>query len=192
MELWLDLDNTLVCAMPGYFREHPPAALLRPEGKDPTPQSPAYYLYPRPGLRALLEPLAAQPGVRVHLWTAGRRRYGERILAALGVRALFGAVRGYEDCTIIGKVAHKDLSQLSGEVVFVDDKPERIQPHGARLLAIAPFTGQPEDTRLSLLREGLLSPSPPPGWETALAAPVNKHWVRDRGWRWVYDWEGRR
>lgn len=190
MQLWLDLDNTLVCAMPGFFVEHPPVGVLAREGGPPSPERPIYYLYPRPGLVELLAQVSALPGATVHLWTAGRRRYAERILDALGVRPLLGQVLGYEDCTLVEGKPHKDLGRLdAAEALFVDDRPRTVLARGVDVLSIGSFTGEPDDDRLVWLRRGLCGEAPS-GWRARVSAPVERNWPRARSWAWVYDWSG--
>ena len=199
LHLWLDLDNTLICAMPGYFPEHLPDAVLRPEARQAPPEAPTYALYVRPGLQPLLSWLALDTRVRLGLWTAASSAYAEAILRMIGVRSCFSAVLGGEAC----HQGVKDLAVLAArgvplaQTVVVDDHPERIEAHAAAVLPIAPFRADPTDRALAALSaavEALLE-----GDDDTLAAAqvamlrsTGDRWHEARGWRWVYDPTGAR
>jgi len=169
----------------------------------PTRKCPVYSVYPRPGLKAFLEQAAMLPNMTINVWTAGRRSYAESIFQALALRSRFTHVWGYEDCvvdpdakpTYRKDLAKRILAGLSSEqLMFVEDKPEVVISHGATVVAIAPFTGSPEDDALTVL-SGVVS-SWAKGERISKAALIGLNaqpqgdWWRKRGWRWVYDWAG--
>lgn len=207
MTVVFDLDNTLVCAMPGYFRELEPKATLAPEqwcSKRPIPSdAPRYRVYPRPGAAELVRKLAAEPDARLVLWTVASVTYARAILDVMGILECFETIWGTESCDereLDGRTVRlKDVRRLerlgltTSEVVFFDDRPTRVVAHDARLVPIGPFTGEPGDAAMGHVRALLaaLARGAPADELAKVTACVAQRtpdtWYRALGWRWVYD-----
>lgn len=192
--LWLDLDNTLICAMPGYYSGHAPDVELRPSEWRPDFEE-VFQIYKRPGLDDFLATFAAHPHVDLHVWTAGSRAYAHAILGAVGALEHLTHVLGREDCTMREDDICKDLRALTAygspldSIIFVDDHPERLRSHhGSWVIPIGSYTGDPTDARLSYLTDALLRrvddgdiPELHP-----ISQAIDPHWYDARGWTWRY------
>lgn len=124
------------------------------------------WVHVRPSAGSLLRRLLVHPGVRVVVWTAGVRRYGEEIVA--GLCDLYDV---HETIPVLCRddamalrvhnttVYAKDLRLVTSrfpsieDAILVDDDPvhQRIASNRGRIVQVPPFCRDPNDTALVYL-----------------------------------------
>lgn len=172
--LVLDLDETLVHAR------------TRPLERPPDFTVGEYALYRRPHLDAFLEGVfAAFEDVAV--WTASTLPYALPVLDHIVDRTRLRFVWGRERCTYqfdreTGKhVLLKPICKLRragfrvGDVLYVDDSPEKLVRSYSNLVPIRPYVGSLDDEELPMVLSYLHQLGP-----LSNVRPVEKRWWRVR------------
>ncbi len=175
--LVLDLDETLIHARD----RHDPDLAWPPHATVDE-----FRVYRRPGVEQFLATVLDRFEA-VGVWTAASSDYAALMLDMLVDRERLRFVYTRERCTprrdleLDEHYAVKDLRKLDGfgfdkaRILFVDDKPRVLERSYANLVAIPPFTGDPEDRRLEQLLAYLDELGPLPD-----VRPVDKRrwWTR--------------
>jgi long-chain acyl-CoA synthetase len=115
----------------------------------------------RPGVRAILEHLAAE-GRRVILWSAGGDAYARSRAEELGVDHLVDGFFAKEGRDVDGRYLTAQLPLHDHHAVFVDDRPEDLaRDLDVDVLAVSPYLSHdPHDHGLHHVarRAGLVEP----------------------------------
>jgi len=155
--LVLDLDETLIHARD---RDDPDLVWT------PDATIDEFRVYRRPGVERFLEAVLDRFEA-VGVWTAASGDYAALMLDTIVDRGRLRFVYTRERCTqrrdleLDEHYAVKDIRKLDGfgfdkaRILFVDDKPRVLERSYANLVAIPPFTGDPDDRRLAQLLEYL-------------------------------------